>query len=298
MGRKGAILVSGLSLLLFLFLGSRAAASQAEDPWKPVAEALGRSGEEQDGVYRVTFPRSDLRIRVAGANIRPALALTSWCAFQRAGGGTMVMGDLVLQTPEVSPVVSKLAEVGIEITAIHNHLTGEAPRVTYLHFHGHGDARRLATVLREVLVLTGTPLATPRPRAGEEPTLDAERLGRILGYRGVARGGVLAFSIPRAERITRGGATLSPRMGVATVINFQTEGSGAVTTGDFVLLAGEVQAVIRALRQYGLEVTALHNHMLDEQPRLFFLHFWGRGSIEQLARGLRAALDQTRHTAP
>jgi hypothetical protein len=291
------------ALFLCILVGLAVAPAQQprEDAWKPVAEALGRAGEEKDGVYRVSFPRSDLRVRVSGVNIRTGLALTSWAAFQQAPGGAMVMGDLVLAGAEVSPVISRLAEGRIEVTALHNHLVGEQPRVMYLHFHGHGDAAALATVLRRALAETATPLHTPRGRtepavgAGAQAALDADQLGRVLGYAPVARGGVVSFSIARAEKIVAGGTPLGPRMGVATAINFQAEGSGAVTTGDFVLLAEEVQPVIRALREHGLEATALHNHMLDEQPRLFFLHFWGRTDAEKLARGLRAALDKTRH---
>lgn len=286
------------AVLLFSWLFSPGAQGQqtAGSAWQPVEKALGRAGEEKDGVYRVAFPRSDLRARVAGVNVRPGLALTSWCAFQKAGAATMMMGDLVLLVAELSPVVSKLAEDGIEITAVHNHLLGETPRVMYLHFHGHGDAASLAGTLRSALALTSTPLAAPRPRTAPEASgPDVEKLEQILGPKGTSRGGVVSFSIPRAEKLTGGGAALGPRMGVATAINFQTEGSGAATAGDFVLLAAEVQPVIRALRGHGIEVTALHNHMLEEQPRLFFLHFWGRGEAEKLARGLRAALDLARH---
>lgn len=287
-------------VIVSLAVASQAlSAQQPADDWQRVAQALGRSGEDQDDVYRVAFPRTDLRVRVGGVNVRAGLALTSWAAFQKVGDATMVMGDLVLLTMEVSPVLSKLAEAGIEVTAVHNHLLGEQPRVMYVHYHGHGDAAQLAAALRQALALTGTPLATLRPRAAAEPSApNAERLSAILGAKGTARGGVVSFSIPRAEMISGGGSLLGPRMGVATAINFQAEGSGAATTGDFVLLEEEVQPVIRALREHGIEVTALHNHMLDEQPRLFFLHFWGRGDAERLARGLRAALDKASHARP
>ena len=287
------------ALAIGLVPGGRASAQQAAPAaWAEVEKTLGRAGEEKDGVYRVAFPRTDLRVRAGGVTLRPGLALTSWAAFLRAGNATMMMGDLVLLGAEVTPVVSALSQAGIEITALHNHIVGEQPRVMYLHFHGHGDAARLAAALRDALAKTSTPLGAPRSAtsAAQPPaTPDADLLSKILGRTGTARGGVVSFSIPRAEKITASGATLSLRMGVATAINFQVEGSGAVTTGDFVLLAGEVQPVIAALRQHGIEVTALHNHMLDEQPRLFFLHFWGHGDAAKLAQGLRAALDRTQH---
>lgn len=291
-GSAGATIVLSLFCFLFSIFSATASAQQSTNPWQPVAQALGRAGEEKDGVYRVAFPRTDLRVHIGGVSIRTGLALTSWAAFQKAGDATMMMGDLVLLTAEVSPVVSKLTEFSIEVTAIHNHLLGEQPRVMYMHFHRHGDAVALATALRSALALTGTPLNAPRPRTAPEPAgPDASKLETILGSKGTVHGGVVSFSIPRTEKITYRGATLGPRMGLATAINFQAEGSGAVTTGDFVLVASEVQPVIRALRKHGIEVTALHNHMLDEQPRLFFLHFWGRGDAGKLARGLRAALD-------
>lgn len=289
-----------LPLAAVFLVAAGAVPAQQADPWQDVAAALGRAGEERDGVYRVTFPRSDLRVRVGGVTVRPGLALTSWAAFQRAGEAAMVMGDLVVRSGELNPAVSKLLEGGIEVTAIHNHLNGESPRVMYVHFRGHGDAAKLAATLRSALAVTATPLATPRPRRSTAPPLDVDALSDILGRPGTARSGVVSFSIPRAERITGGPAAagLGPRMGLGTAINFQREGSGAVATGDFVLLAGEVQPVIRALRQHGIDVTALHNHMLDERPRLFFLHFWGRGPADELARGLRAALDATNHAPP
>jgi hypothetical protein len=302
------VIAVALAIFQFSFSIFQAQAQQpAAGEWQSVEKALGRAGEEREGVYRVGFLRTELRVRAGGVNIRAALALTSWAAFQKAGNATMVMGDLVLLAGEVSPVVSKLSEGGIEITALHNHLLGEQPRVMYAHFHGHGDAEQLAATLRAALALTGTPLTRPRPPGRilmDDPkvTAQAVELGKlvgILGYEGRAtQTSVFSFSIARAERITGGGTTLGPRMGVATAINFQGEGSGAATTGDFVLLAAEVQPVIRALRAHGIEVTALHNHMLDEEPRLFFLHFWGRGDAEQLAKGLRAALDVTNHVKP
>jgi len=284
------------AMVLILAAAVPAAAQQpTETAWSGVEKALGRAGEEKEGVYRVAFPRTDLRVRVGGAFLRASLALTSWAAFQKAGGAAMVMGDMVLLGAEVQPALSKLAEGGLEITAVHNHLLGEVPRVIYLHFHGHGDAAQLAAALRAAFAQTATPLGTPRPRATQEsPALDLSRLSQVLGHSGASQAGVVSFSIPRAEKILCcGGVALGPRMGVATAIHFQVEGSGAVTTGDFVLLAAEVQPVIRALRAHGLEVTAVHNHMIDEQPRLFFAHFWGRDAAEKLARGLRAALDET-----
>lgn len=272
--------------------------TQAQNgPWQAVEFNLRRRGEEKDGVLRVTFPRSDLQVKVGSVRIRTGLALTSWAAFQRTGNSAMMMGDLVLLSSELPAVTSKLVESGIEITAVHNHLAEEQPRVLYVHFHGHGFPGQMALALRRTLELTGTPLsASPSQAPAEELTSDAQKLSKIFGRSGTQSEGIVSFAIPRAETIASARATLGPQMGVATAINFQLEGSDSVTTGDFVLLEKEVQPVIRALRANGIEITALHSHMLDENPRLFFLHFWGRGETNQLARGLRAALDVTNHT--
>jgi hypothetical protein len=283
---------------------STATAQPPADAWQAVARALGRTGEEAEGVYRVAFPRDDLEVKIEKVQLRPALALTSWAAFQRAADGVLVMGDLVLREEEVAEVLRRLVGGGISITAVHNHLLGESPKLIYVHFHGRGDAEALARTLRSALEATETPLAAQPPRSPRLPTLtDAVppselRLRQILGHPGRSAVGVTQFSIPRAEEIRAGGELLGPRMGVATAINFQTVGSGAVTTGDFVLRAEEVAPVVRALTEAGIRVTALHNHLLDEQPRLFFLHFWGRADAVTLAQGLRRALDLTNHAKP
>ena len=276
-----------------------APAARAQEPdaaaeWKPVEAALGRTGQIlPGGVFKVGMPRSDLRVKVGGREIKPALALGSWAAFKRTGAATLVAGDLVLTESEVEAVMSKLQAGGVEQTALHNHLLGETPRIMYMHIHGHGDAVKLAHALHDALALTGTPApASAKPVEG--PAWDAAAIGKILGRKGTMNGGVLQFGVPRLERITDQGAEIPPSMGVATAINFQPTGEGkAAVTGDFVLLGSEVNPVIRTLRNNGIEVTALHSHMLTEQPRLFFLHFWANDDASKLAQALKAALDKT-----
>jgi hypothetical protein len=301
-----AFLFAAVALGVALAVAGTAQAQSSD--WPAVEKALGRAGTEQDGVYRVTFPRTDLRVHVGGVSVRAGLALTSWAAFEKTGSLTTMMGDLVLLTGELDGVVTKLSKANIDVTAIHNHLVGELPRLVYVHYHGEGGAAELAAALRGALASTGTPLGAPRaPRTEEGAGLDAAELGRILAHTGTASGGVVSFSIPRAEQIKCCGAEndpllivsgipVGPRMGAASSINFQAEGSGAVVAGDLVLVAGEVPLVVRTLREYGIEIVALHSHMLDEQPRLLFLHFWGRGDARPLAGGLRAALERTNHT--
>ena len=277
--------------LISLFILCVAAAPS--DDWKDVADSLGRAGSVQaDGAYKVAFPRSDLHVTVEGIAIKPALALGSWAAFARSGSAAMVMGDLVLLETEVNAVIGELQKGGVEQSAVHNHLLGESPRVMYVHFRGRGQVAALARTLRRALETTKTPLSASAPPAASPLDLPAADLDRIIGRAGKANGGVYQFAIPRAEKIREDGMEIPPSMGVATAINLQPLGSGrAATTGDFVMRAGEVNAVIRALRAGGIGVTALHSHMLNEEPRLFFMHFWGVGDAKSLATTLRSALD-------
>jgi len=251
-------------------------------------------------VHRYGFPRTDLTVSLDGVAIKPALALGGWVAFKPAHGGAMVMGDLVLLESEINPVMLKLIEGGLEITAVHNHLLRASPATFYMHVGGHGDPARMAAVIHDALAVSKTPLATPAA-AGPAPAvdLDTAQLDQIIGVKGQANGGVYQFNVPRRDPVTEGGMQIAPvgPMGVAIGINFQPTGGGkAAITGDFVLTGDEVNPVIKALRANGIEVTAVHSHMLDEQPRLFFLHFWANDDALKLARGLRVALDKTAST--
>jgi hypothetical protein len=282
--------MKAISLIFALLVATTCLA----DDWKPVETILGRSGTSMPGgVYKFAFPRADLQVDVDGIRVRPALALGSWAAFN----GTMIMGDLVLTEDEVNNVISALQAGGIEQSAVHNHLLHESPRVVYMHFEGHGEPAALAKTLRSALDRTKTPMQPPAPPASPAPLdLPTSEIDRILGSAGKANGGVDQFSIPRADKITMNGMEIPPSMGVATAINIQPTGSGrAVATGDFVMTAGEVNPVIRALRKGGISVTALHSHMLTEQPRLFFMHFWGNDDAIALAKTLRNALDAMKH---
>ena len=278
-----------------LMFGLCSSALGAESDWAPVAKALGRSGTElPGGVYRVGLGRSDLKVTLDGVQIRPTLALGSYLAFQKMGGEAMVMGDLVLLHEEVNPVMKKLIEGGIEITALHNHLLRSSPATMYMHFLGHGDPVKLAAALRTALAESKTPLAAPAA-AGSAPPLDLDTaaIESTLGAKGTVNSGVLGFNIARAETITEEGMALPIGMGSGIVINFQPTGSGkAAITGDFVLIGKEVNPVLKALGDNGIEMTALHSHMLEEQPRLFFMHFWANDDAQKLASGLKSALSK------
>jgi hypothetical protein len=266
-------------------------AAQGLDTAK-IDEAMGRSGQKTGDVYRLGFPRTDLHVSIAGVDIKPGLALGSWAAFAGNDNDAMVMGDLVLVENELTPVMKKLRAAGFEITAVHNHVLNEAPRVIYMHYMGHGKAVELAKSLHAALAESKTPLDKPAPQAPPaEPPAFVKTIEGIVGAKGRFAGGVLSFGIPRAAAITDHGMTLTGAQGVAEAINFQEAGADKVaTTGDFVLIAEEVNPVISALEEHGIEVTALHSHMLTEQPRLFFMHFWAVGSTESVAAGIKAAL--------
>ncbi len=289
-----------LTLVALTGLGERIDAQQTRSAgtWTAVDEVLGRSGVLQEGdVMKYSFPRSDLQVTVAGVQLKPALALGSWLAFKRVGGGhTMAMGDLVLTEDEVGPVMRALQQGGVEQTALHNHVLHESPRVMYMHVAQHGDAARIAQAVRAALAVTGTPTGSPgAPATASAAELDTAAIARTLGVAGKLNGVVYQVNIPRLEVIREGSNIVPASMGLATVINFQPTGGGrAAITGDFVMRASEVNNVIRALQQGGIGVSALHSHMLREEPRLFFMHFWANDDAGKLAVTLRAALNQTR----
>jgi len=249
-------------------------------------------------VHRYGFPRTDLSVSLDGVAIKPALALGGWVAFEPAHSGAMVMGDLVLLESEINPVMTKMIDGGIDVTAIHNHLLRANPVTFYLHVGGKGDPAKMAAAIREALQASKTPLTVAPATVGSAPTVDlnTEQLDQIIGVKGKTVSGVYQFGVSRRSAIMQEGMQLSPAgpMGVASGINFQPTGQGkAAITGDFVLTAKEVNPVIQTLRSNGIEVTAVHSHMLDEQPRLFFLHFWANDDAMKLAHGVRAALDKT-----
>jgi hypothetical protein len=292
------VIMRAVYVLAICAVAAMGGTAQAQEiDWKKVDETLGRSAAVSGDVHRYGFPRSDLNVTLDGVSIRPALALGGWTAFKPAHGGAMVMGDLVLLETEINPVMAKLIENGIEITAVHNHVLRGNPATFYMHVGGHGDPVKLATALRAGLAVSKTPLTAPAPPASPPAIdLDTAQLDQIIGAKGQANGGVYQFGVPRRDPVSENGMQLVPPgpMGVATAINFQPTGSGkAAITGDFVLTGDEVKLVVQALRSNGIEVTAIHSHMLTEQPRLIFLHFWANDDAVKLANGLRAALDKT-----
>lgn len=282
-------------LCVLLSIGS---ASALPGDWSEVEKVFGKKGSVQDGVFKITFPRSDLKVKVGDFTVAPELALTSWIGFIKSSNdgmnmddNAMMMGDIVMLDSEVTPVMAKLVSLNLEVTALHNHLVGETPAIKYAHFSGKGDAAKLAQAIKTVLSVTGTPFtATP---AGQTVHPDWSKVEALLGASGKHNGNLLQYGFPRLERLTEENMEMPAYMGMATGINFQMDGTKAAVTGDFVLLADEVNPVLKALTENGIAITAIHNHMLYDDPRLFMMHFWAVGEPEKLAKGLKTALAKT-----
>jgi hypothetical protein len=266
----------------------------AETDWSEVDAAFGKKAAVAGAVHRYGLPRSDLQVTLDGVTIKPGLALGGWTAFEPTEHAVMMMGDLVLTETEVNPVMRSLLANGVQVTAVHNHLLRTSPAIFYMHIGAHGDPVKLAKAVRDAITQTKTPFESSIASAGEPPKIsfDTTQVDEALGFQGKNNGGVYQFSIPKAEAIRADGAVVAPAMGVANAINFQPTGDGkAAITGDFVATAEEVEPLLKTLQAHGIEVTAVHNHMLGDEPRLFFIHFWANDDAAKLARGLRAALD-------
>lgn len=292
---SSVLILSVLTITQARILQDSSKGSAPAGTWKAVDDAMGRGAQDQpDGTHKFSMPRSDLKVRLDGVDLKAGLALGSWAAFRKMGSQTEVMGDLVLTEDEVGPVMQRLTDSNIEITGLHNHLIRESPSVMYMHIEGHGEGSRLAAALHDAVALTKTPAPATAGNANTNLGFDSKQIDNTLGRAGKNNNGIYQFSIPRAEKVTEGGMPIPNSMGITTALNFQPSGNGkAAITGDFVLVAKEVNPVIKTLRQNGIAVTALHSHMLGEQPRLFFMHFWANDDAMKLAKGLRAAVDQT-----
>ena len=291
-------------LIIVIFLIGHHCFSQQKD-WSAVENVFVKKGMVQVNGFKIGFPRSDLKVNVGGLTVAPGFALGSWIGFMNMDkskamnghtsemmNGVSMMGDLVLLDSEVPMVLKKLVEVNLRITAIHNHLINESPNVKYVHFSGDGDAVKLTQAIKSVLEITGTPLAAPQSNA-QAPTVDWSKVEAVLGTSGKHNGMLLQYTFPRKEKLMESRMPMPAFMGMATAVNFQKAGDSAAITGDFVLLADEINPVIKILIANGITPTALHNHMIHDEPRLFMMHFWAVGDPEQLAKGLQQALAAT-----
>ncbi len=279
--------------IIFLFLASLLFVNCfAQIDSTALNDIFGKKGTVTGNVYKISFPRSDLKVKVGDFAVAPVFALGTWVGIMSMGNHATMMGDLVLLDAEVPKVINKLMEENLEVTAIHNHLINETPAVKYIHYHGEGNAKELAQKIKAVLQVTATPLIIPAAK-NQTQTPDWSKVTAILGTSGKQNGMLLQYSFPRNEKLTESGMEMPPSMGMATSINFQMDGDRAAITGDFVLLADEVNPVVKALTENGITPTAIHSHMLKDEPRLFMMHFWAVDNPEKLAKGLRAALDKT-----
>lgn len=286
-------------LATFLALASILYCSAQQSDWTDVEKVFGKKGTITDGVLKITFPRYDLKVKIGDFIVDPGLALTSWVGFVKMDNSAMMMddnimamGDIVMLDKEVAPVVAKLVSLNLNVTAIHNHIINESPSIKYLHFSGRGSATKLAESIKSVFMVTQTPLLNAPPQIQSEKP-DWTKVEAILGKSGKQNGKLLQYGFPRNEKLTERGMEMPSYIGMATGINFQMDGNRAAITGDFVLLADEVNPVVKALTEKGIVVTAIHNHMLYDDPRLFMLHFWAVGDPEKLAIGLKSGLDKT-----
>ncbi len=258
-----------------------------------IAKAMGKEGELIGEMYKVSFPRSDLTVNVKNVAIKPALALMAWAGFIKSGSTAITYGDLVVLEDELNPVISKLEAGGVEVSAVHNHLLHETPRVMFIHFVGSGNEAEMAKAIRDALALTKSPLVSAASEPETKPEIATE-IERIIGYRGSMGGDVFHITVPRNEvHVMTMGTMLPSSMGMNTPFNFQLDGKNAAISGDFMLLPAELNPVINALRANGIEVASIHNHLLDNQPSMVFMHFWAYGDAVGLAKGLKAALDRT-----
>ena len=277
-----------------------------QNDWSSVEKIFGKKGTVQDNVFKISYPRSDLKIKIGDFAVAPGFALGSWIGFINMSkrmnmqdheadmsNKAMMMGDLVLLDTEVPGVLKKLVEVDLKVTAIHNHLINESPNVKYVHFSGTGDRIKLAEAIKSVLAVTGTPLTPPQPPA--QTNIDWSKVEAVLGTTGKHNGMLLQYSFPRKEKLKESGMIMPPYIGMATAINFQRDGDKAAITGDFVLLADEINPAIKILIDNGITPTALHNHMIHDEPRLFMMHFWAIDDPEKLAKALQQVLTTTNH---
>jgi hypothetical protein len=292
---KGTHMNRALSLASISLIAVLATPAKAETNWLVVDTILTRTGAVSGEVHRYGLPRSDLNVSLDGVALKPGFALGGWVAFEPMGDKAMMMGDLVLTETEINPVMSKLLSEGLQVTALHNHLLRANPPTFYMHVAGAGDPAQLARLVRAALEESKTPfdVKPPAETAAASAAFDFEtaKVDAAIGHKGKANGGVYQFGIPRADTIKMDGMAVPGAMGTAIGINFQPTGGGnAAITGDFVALSSELKPLITALRDNGIEVTAIHNHMVGDDPRTFFIHFWANDDAIKLANGLGAAL--------
>ncbi len=281
--------------------GTSTKAQEMPAEYQAVLNELGKKGDFKAGVLKVNIPRNDLKVSVEGVATPTPFGFGGWLAMTKGSGDMdVLMGDLVLLEEEVNPVMSGLLDNGLEVTALHNHFFWEQPRIFYMHVHGHGKPADLARMAKPALELLGhvvspaqpTPTA-PAPATTPQGKIDTARIAQIVGHEGEQNGAVYKITVGRDDlKLEEMGATINARMGLNTWAAFVGSDDNAAVAGDVAMLEEEVTPVLKTLRSHGLQVVAIHHHMIESRPVVIFLHYWGKGPAEKLATGFRAALDQ------
>jgi len=291
--RSKLCLLACLGLLVSIVTSAQQPAMPAE--YSSVLTTLGRQGDFKDGVLKVNIPRSDLKVVVDGIATPTPFGFGGWVALTKGTGMDVMMGDLVLTEEEVNPVMSALLDAGLEVTAVHNHFFFESPRIFYMHVHGHGSPADLANKIKPAIALIGkNPPRGGSTAAGRsiDGKLDGAQLAKIIGTEGEQNGAVYKITIGRSDlSLKEMGASINSRMGLNTWAAFYGSDSDSVVAGDIAMLESEVNPVLKALRSNGIDVVAMHHHMIGTQPTIIFLHYWGKGDAQKLARGVKAAVD-------
>jgi hypothetical protein len=289
--RSKPFLILCLSLLFPAFASAR---QTMPAEYNAVLTSLGRQGDFKDGVLKVNIPRNDLKVVVDGIATPTPFGFGGWIALTKGTGMDVMMGDLVLTEEEVNPVMSAVLDAGLDVTAVHNHFFYETPRIFYMHVHGHGTPADLASKIKPALALIGkNPPRTSSP-AGRaiDGKMDVVQLAKIIGHEGEQSGAVYKITIGRSDlSLKEMGATINARMGLNTWAAFYGSDADAVVAGDIAMVESEVMPVLKTLRGNGIEVVAMHHHMIGTQPTIIFLHYWGKGDAQKLARGVKAAVD-------
>jgi len=295
---KQKVLAVAMLMICIAAIAQISVAQEVPSDYQQVMKIVGKQGDYKSDVLKVNIPRNDLHIKIAGYSVPTPFGFGGWFAMTKGDGGEdVVMGDLVLTQEEVNPVMSALLNHGLEVTALHNHFFWDEPRVFFMHIHGHGKALDLANDLKPAIDLIGqakpagggqTPNAAPK-----QGTLDADKIAKIVGHAGEQSGPVYKITLGRDDlTVKEMGATINSRMGLNTWAAFYGSNDDAAVAGDIAMLETEVQPTLKALRSHGLDVVAIHHHMINSRPVIIFLHYWGRGPADKLAAGFKAALDE------
>jgi hypothetical protein len=295
---KQKVLAVAMLMTCLAAIAQISVAQEVPSEYQQVMKIVGKQGDYKSNVLKVNIPRNDLLMKIAGYSVPTPFGFGGWFAMTKGDGGEdVVMGDLVLTQEEVNPVMSALLDHGLEVTALHNHFFWDEPRVFFMHIHGHGKALDLANDLKPAIDLIGqakpagggqTPSAAPK-----QGILDADKIVKIVGHAGEQNGPVYKITLGRDDlTVKEMGATINSRMGLNTWAAFYGSNDDAAVAGDIAMLETEVQPTLKALRSHGLDVVAIHHHMINSRPVIIFLHYWGRGPADKLAAGFKAALDE------